>query len=89
MATFYEWILVLAQRISNGESWETICNNYDTAPNYWMVWAGYNRCVGEDIFYIVGGCEYSSASNYSCEPPIYSSTTMFLEEIVPLVQLNY
>lgn len=87
VATFYEWILVLAQRISNGESWETICNNYDTAPNYWMVWWGKNR-YGEDIFFIVGGCKYGVASNYS-DVPIYSSTTMFVEEIVPLVRLNY
>jgi len=48
MADWVEQALEWAQRISNGESWETICNNSDTAKWYRMiVWQnGDARLVG-------------------------------------------
>ena len=55
VATWLEWALVLAQRISNGESWENICNDFDTAKNHWMVWVETNERFGYDVFYRVGG----------------------------------
>lgn len=48
MAEWVEQALEWAQRISNGESWETICNNADTANWHRIVrWQdGYYRSVG-------------------------------------------
>ena len=48
MADWVEQALEWAQRIFNGESWETICNNADTANWYRLVvWKnGYARLVG-------------------------------------------
>jgi len=47
-ADWVEWALELAQRITNGESWEAICNKPDTANWYRLVqWKdGYYRLVG-------------------------------------------
>ena len=47
-ADWVEQALEWAQRISNGESWEVICNNADTANWYRMIiWKnGYARLVG-------------------------------------------
>ena len=47
-ADWVEQALEWAQRISNGESWKTICNDNDTAKWYRMiVWKnGYARLVG-------------------------------------------
>ena len=50
MADWVEQALEWAQRISNGESWETICNNADTAHWYrlieWMYNGGVTRVGG-------------------------------------------
>ncbi len=48
MADWVEQALEWAQRLFNGESWETICNNADTANWYRLVvWKnGYARLVG-------------------------------------------
>ena len=56
MADWVEQALEWAQRISNGESWEIICNNADTANWYRMiVWKyGYARLVGGSRNYNYG-----------------------------------
>ena len=48
MANWVEQALEWAQRLFNGESWEAICNNADTANWYRMIiWKnGYARLVG-------------------------------------------
>lgn len=52
-ADWVEQALEWAQRISNGESWEVICNNADTANWYRMIiWKnGYARLVGGSRYY--------------------------------------
>lgn len=48
MADWVEQALEWAQRIQNGESWETLCNDVDTANCYRLIaWKnGYTRLVG-------------------------------------------
>ena len=54
MADWVEFAMELAQRISNGESWENICNNFDTAEWYRMIiWK--NGC-----YRWVGGSRYNT-----------------------------
>lgn len=52
-ADWVEQALEWAQRIHNGESWETICNNADTARWYRIIlWKnGYYRLVGGSCLY--------------------------------------
>lgn len=52
-ADWIEQALEWAQRISNGESWETICNDKDTANwHRLIVWKhGYNCIVGGSVFF--------------------------------------
>lgn len=76
-----DWVhqaLEWAQRIVNGESWETICNEADTADWYRLVvWKnGYARLVGgsrnSDNNYPashVHGDYYSSSTRFSCIVP--------------------
>ena len=47
-ADWVEWALELAQRLTNGEAWEDVCNKPDTANWYRLVqWKdGYYRLVG-------------------------------------------
>lgn len=57
MADWVEQALEWAQRICNGESWETVCNNPDIAKSYRMiVWK--NGCARR-----VGGSYYDSGYN--------------------------
>ena len=53
MADWVEQALEWAQRIFNGESWEAICNNADTAKWYRLIcWKdGYYRLVGGSRFF--------------------------------------
>lgn len=83
MADWVEQALEWAQRISNGESWEAICNNADTANWYRMiVWKyGYARIVGGSCY----GNNYRPASyvdsdGYGCDIIVYKT--------VPLVVLK-
>ena len=60
-ADWVEWALELAQRITNGETWEDLCNKPDTADWYRLVqWKeGYYRLVGGSPW----NFDYSPASN--------------------------
>ena len=51
-ADWVEQALEWAQRIANGESWETICNDKDTANWYRLVvWKnGYTRLIGGSVY---------------------------------------
>lgn len=53
IANWVEWALSLAQRISNGETWEAICNDPDTEEWYRLiVWKnGCCRLVGGSVNY--------------------------------------
>lgn len=53
MANWVDQALEWAQRISNGESWETICNDQDTANWYRLViWKNeYARLIGGSHYY--------------------------------------
>ena len=53
MADWVEQALEWAQRLFNGESWETICNNADTA-NWYRVILWKNGC-----YRLVGGSRYN------------------------------
>ena len=47
MGCMWEWALMLAQRIANGESWESLCNVPDTANWYLLTeWHEHSRLVG-------------------------------------------
>ena len=72
MADWVEQALEWAQRIFNGESWEAICNNADTANWYRMIiWKnGYPRIVGGsrnfNFNYPVSGvCDYNCSSIFT------------------------
>jgi len=57
IANWVEQVLEWAQRISNGENWEDICNNADTANWYRMV-------IGKNRHYeIAGGSRYCNSHN--------------------------
>ena len=83
MAYWVEQALEWAQRISNGENWETICNNADTANWYRMiVWKN-------DYYRLVGGSRLS-CSNYPAsdvDNHDFSSANSF-DDTVPLVVLK-
>lgn len=51
IANWVEWALSLAQRISNGETWEAVCNELDTEEWYRLVeWkSGLCRLVGGSV----------------------------------------
>ena len=57
MADWVEQALEWAQRIFNGESWETICNNADTA-NWYRVILWENGC-----YRLVGGSRNNNNNN--------------------------
>ena len=81
-ADWVEQALEWAQRIANGESWETICNDKDTANWYRLVvWKnGYTR--------LIGGSVYSNL--YSPASVVYSINFNDLDSLrhtVPLVVL--
>ena len=47
MGYWWEWALMIAQRIANGESWESLCNEPDTANWYLLVeFSTHSRLVG-------------------------------------------
>lgn len=75
-----EWALELAQRIKNGESWETICNEPDTANWYSLV--EWKNCD----FRIVGGSRKNN-DNYPAAEVFYHSYVLeyTLDDTVPLV----
>lgn len=84
MADWVEQALEWAQRLFNGESWETICNNADTA-NWYRVILWENGC-----YRLVGG----SRNNFNDDPPAsgvfnydFASYSFFLDT-VPLVVLK-
>jgi len=70
----FEW----AQQISNGESWESVCNNPDTANwHRLVVWKdGYNRIIGGSVY------ERHPASNVNCN---ICTDDDILKSTVPLV----
>lgn len=82
-ANWVEQALEWAQRICNGESWEVICNNADTANCYRLVvWKnGYAR--------LAGGSRYCSNSNPASGVSlnVYDSDDWF-SSTVPLVVLK-
>ena len=47
MGLWWEWALMLAQRIANGETWESLCNEPDSTNWYLLVsWHRHSRRVG-------------------------------------------
>lgn len=79
MADWVEQALEWAQRLFNGESWEAICNNADTANWYRMIlWKnGYCRLVGgsrNNGYYfpasVVDDDDYSSCSRIRYTVPL-------------------
>lgn len=80
-ADWVEQALEWAQRICNGESWEAVCNNADTANWYRLVvWKnGYARLVGGSRGYVC-----NPASDVCCS--VYDSNGSF-NKTVPLVVL--
>ena len=83
VADWVEQALEWAQRIFNGESWEEVCNNADTANWYRMIiWKhGYARLVGGSRYF----CNYYPASDVSRS--VYSSNFR-LDRAVPLVVIR-
>lgn len=81
-ADWVEQALEWAQRIFNGESWEVVCNNDDTANWYRLVvWKnGYARLVGGSLY---GDC--SSPASYVSSTDYDSDFS--IELTVPLVVL--
>lgn len=79
-ADWVEQALEWAQRISNGESWEAICNNADTADNRRMIiWkSGYYRLVGNTRFSYV-----NISASYVCSTDYYAYNRV--GDAVPLV----
>lgn len=81
-ADWVEQALEWAQRIANGESWEAICNNADTANWYRLVvWKnGYTR--------LVGGSRYDINGSPACGVGLsYCNSNIRLSHTVPLVVL--
>ena len=83
-ADWVEQALEWAQRISNGESWEAICNKADTAKWYRLIsWKkGYYR--------LVGGSRASSSYGYPASDVFgydYDSCSS-IDDTVPLVVLR-
>ena len=80
MADWVEQSLEWAQRIANGESWETVCNNADAANWYRLVeWEdGLARIVGGSLDYQDG-----SPASYVYERDYYSGDRII--RTVPLV----
>lgn len=81
-ANWVEQALVWAQRISNGETWEALCNEPDTEAWYRLiVWKnGYPRLVGGSV----------NNSNYNSASGVYNidyDGGSFLFDTVPLVVL--
>lgn len=83
MSNWVEQALEWAQRISNGETWEEVCNYIDTA-NFFRVIIGKNSS-----YVIVGGsrnahygCPASSIHDVSCE------NFMWHNMVVPLIRID-
>ena len=72
----FEW----AQRIQNGESWESICNQPDTANWYRIVlW-------GQKSHRIIGGCSKESSTCPPCDSGCSKyNNDLVLDNAVPLV----
>ena len=86
MADWIEQALEWAQRISNGESWEAVCNKADTANCYRLVvWKdGCTRLVGGSPYSYISYLNYS-ASNVSD----YDYYSVFrIDDAVPLLCLR-
>lgn len=81
-ADWVEQALEWAQRICNGESWETVCNNADTANWYRLVvWKnGYARLVGG-----LRGCNFNYPASDVFNHDSYSDHR--INYAVPLVVL--
>lgn len=81
-ADWVEQALEWAQRIANGESWEAICNDADTANWYRLVvWKrGYVRLVGGSVY---AGNKYPASNVYFKDFDVNSS----FYYVVPLVVL--
>lgn len=81
-ANWVEQALEWAQRIANGESWEAICNDKDTANWYRLVvWKnGYSRLVGGSVDYLIYDPASSVGGSYCDDGDKLYST-------VPLVVL--
>lgn len=82
IADWVEWILVLAQRIVNGQSWEEICNF--PAKSKWfklIMWeTGYFRTVGSCLFLDIelpdaaeSGTAYGYTNSLSHTVPVFVS----------------
>lgn len=82
-ADWVEQALEWAQRIANGESWKTICNDADAANWYRLVvWKnGYARLVGGSVYDFSDFSPASDVSSSDCDGSYYLSYT------VPLVVL--
>ena len=83
MADWVEQALEWAQRISNGESWEAICNNADTAKWYRLIiWKNdHTRLVG-------GSCDDDDNFPASCVDDDDSDSDYWVNNTVPLVVLK-
>lgn len=81
-ADWVEQSLEWAQRICNGESWETVCNNADTANWYRLIlWTnGYYRLVG-------GSRVNNNLSPSSDVSHTFCSSVRDFDDTVPLVVL--
>ena len=79
-ADWVEQVLEWAQRIANGESWEAICNDADTANWYRLVvWKyGYKRLIGGSV----DNLDSDSASDVNNGTFIFND---ILRHVVPLV----
>lgn len=83
MADWVEQALEWAQRLFNGESWETICNNADTA-NWYRVILWENGC-----YRLVGGSRNSNGNNPASGVFNYDfASYSFFLDTVPLVVLK-
>lgn len=93
VSNWCEQALEWAQRISNGESWEKICNQQDTLNRCRLVLWRDNR------YRIIGGAQESSADNNNSPATIIAvpdillatkkiSSANKLSEVVPLVTIR-
>lgn len=83
MADWVEQALEWAQRISNGESWESICNITDTANWYRMIsWKGTSYRIVGGSHYLKGGEAVATVRKYD-----YNSMSK-VYNTVPLVVIK-
>ncbi len=80
IATFDEQVLEWAQRISNGETWEEVCNKPDTSKWYRLVLERNGSTI------LVGACHEFNISNSSTDfLPFVGNIENPLSYVVPLV----